>query len=154
VIAARERYMGLSNEQAQEGLRHSVAGRIGTALESVTQWTGFDWRTNVALVSGFAAKEVIVSTMGTAYSLGMEKEIADIPLSERLSLDPTWNPLKAFSLIVFIMLYAPCLATVTCIIRESGAWKWGLFSMVFNTTAAFIIAVVIYQAGLWLGLGR
>jgi ferrous iron transport protein B len=153
VMAARDRYLVVNNEQAQEALKNSVAGRIGIALESVTQWTGFDWRTNVALVSGFAAKEVIVATMGTAFSLGAEKELADIPLSERLSLDPNWNRLKAFSLIVFIMLYAPCLATVTCIIRESGAWKWGLFSMAFNTTAAFIIAVLIYQTGLWLGLG-
>lgn len=153
VLAARERFLNVNGEQAQEALRYSVAGRIGTALESLTQWTGFDWRTNVALVSGFAAKEVIVATMGTAYSLGADREIADIPLSERLSLDPNWNRLKAFTLIVFIMLYAPCLATVTCIIRESGAWKWGLFSMAFNTTAAFIIAVLIYQAGLRLGLG-
>jgi ferrous iron transport protein B len=91
--------------------------------------------------------------MGTAYSLGKVKTGDDLSLSERLSKDPLWNPLKAFAVIVFIMLYAPCFATVTCIIKESGAWKWGVFSMVFNTSVAFLIAVLVYQGGRWLGLG-
>lgn len=140
-------------EQGQAALRHSIAGRIGTSLAVVTRITGFDWRTNVALVSGFAAKEIIISTMGTAYSLGSSKRGEEIPLSDRLARDPGWNALKAFSLIVFIMLYAPCMATITCIIRESGSWKWGLFSMVFNTMAAFVMSAAVYMGGRWLGLG-
>ena len=51
------------------------------------------------------------------------------------------------------MLYAPCLATIICIIKEAGAWKWGLFSLVFNTTVAFLAAVLVYQGGRWLGFG-
>ncbi|MEN6439428.1 MAG: ferrous iron transport protein B [Syntrophobacter sp.] len=149
----RERMREVDFEQAQAALRNSIAGRMGTGLARVTQFLGFDWRTNVALVSGFAAKEIIISTMGTAYSLGHSKRGEEIPLSERLSKDPSWNPLKAFSLIVFIMLYAPCLATITCIIKESGAWKWGLFSLSFNTVAASIASLVVYQGGRWLGLG-
>ena len=113
---------------------------------------GFDWRTNVALLSGIAAKEVIISTMGTAYSLGRSRRGEEIPLSGRLAADASWTPLKAFSLIIFIMLYAPCFATITCIIRES-TWKWGLFSMAFNTMMAFIISALVYRGGIWLGLG-
>lgn len=143
----------LDHEQAQATLKHSIAGRIGSGLEYVSRYCGFDWRTNVALLSGFAAKEIIISTFGTAYSLGKTKRGQDIPLSDRLAADSQWNPLKAFALIVFIMLYAPCFATVTCIIRESGAWKWGLFSMVFNTAAAFLLAVLVYRGGIWLGVG-
>ncbi|MFZ2448591.1 MAG: ferrous iron transport protein B [Syntrophobacteraceae bacterium] len=153
IEAFRKRVQEVDFEQAQAALRNSIAGRIGTGLASVTKLTGFDWRTNVALLSGFAAKEIIISTMGTAYSLGRSKRGEDIPLSDRLAGDPSWSPLKAFSLIVFIMLYAPCFATITCIIKESGAWKWGAFSMIFNTAAAFVVSVLVYQGGLWLGLG-
>jgi ferrous iron transport protein B len=140
-------------EEAQAALQYSLAGRIGSHLERLTVWCGFDWRTNVALLSGFAAKELIISTFGTAYSLGRSKRGADVPLSEQLAADPEWNPLRAVALIVFIMLYAPCFATVTCIIKEGGAWKWGLFSMIFNTSVAFMVAVVIYQGGRWMGVG-
>jgi ferrous iron transport protein B len=142
----------IDRAESVEALRHSVAGRVGIALETVSRWCGFDWRTNVALLAGFAAKEVIISTFGTAYSLGKGDAEQDVSLSRRLALDPDWNRLKAFALIVFIMLYAPCFVTVTCIVKESGALGWGLFSMVFNTTVAFLIVALIYQGGRWMGL--
>ncbi len=142
----------VDHTEARVALKGSFAGRIGSAMESVTQWCGFDWRTNVSLLAGFAAKELIISTLGTAYSMGKVSKDKDQPLSERISREAGWNRLKAFALILFIMLYAPCLATVTCIIKESGAWKWGLFSMVFNTTVALLVATAVYQGGRWLGL--
>ena len=153
VISAREKLSTIDHEEALAALRYSFAGRIGSSLEPLTRWAGFDWRTNVALVSGFAAKELIVSTLGTAYSMGRVKRGEDIPLAGQLASDPAWDPLRAFSFIVFIMLYAPCFATVTCIVKESGTWKWGLFSMAFNTTVAFALAVAIYQGGRWIGIG-
>lgn len=153
MAAIRDRLQDVDREESMAALRHSYAGRMGLAVERVTRFAGFEWRTNVALLSGFAAKEIIISTFGTAYSLGKVEKDADTSLSERLASDPAWNPLKAFALIVFVMLYAPCLATITCIIRESGAWKWGVFSLVFNTTIALVLAVGIYQGGRWLGLG-
>lgn len=149
----RERLADIDRDASQAALRYSYAGRMGTGLEKITQWAGFDWRTNVALLSGFAAKELIISTMGTAYSLGQTDEEENRSLSDRLAGDPQWNPLKAFAVIVFIMLYAPCFATVVCIIKESGAWKWGLFSMVFNTAVAFFLSVLVFQTGHWMGLG-
>lgn len=149
----RESLRGIDRAQAQEALKNSIAGTIGNSIEAVTQWAGFDWRTNVALLSGFAAKEIIISTFGTAYSMGEVKKEEDASLSRRLAQDPKWSPLKAVALMVFIMLYAPCFATVICIVRESGAWKWGAFSIVFNTSIAFLAAMLIYQGGQWLGLG-
>ena len=143
----------IDQEEAKAALQYSIAGRLGLSLEKVTQWCGFDWRTNVALISGFAAKELILSTMGTAYSMGKSREVQDLPLSEQLAQDSDWNRSRALALIVFIMLYAPCLATVTCIIKEAGAWKWGIFSLVFNTTVAFLAAVLVYQGGRWVGFG-
>jgi ferrous iron transport protein B len=136
--------------QSAAGLRHSLAGRVGIRLESVSRWAGFDWRTNIALLGGFAAKEVIVSTLGTAYSLGAVDAGAAGSLSGRLAVEPGWRVLTAWSLMIFIMFYAPCFVTVICIARESS-WKWGLFSMVFNTSLAFFLAVILFQVGTWLG---
>jgi len=120
---------------------------MGRSLESVTQFAGFDWRTNIALVGGFAAKEIVVSTLGTAYSLGEVDPEENESLAQRLADSPNWSPLVAMSLIVFTIFYAPCFVTVVCIAREAGSWKWGAFSMVFNTVLAFILAVLVFQIG-------
>ena len=97
---------------------------MGRALEPVSRFAGFDWRTNIALVGGFAAKEVIVSTLGTAYSLGSVDPEATSSLREQLAGDKTWNPVVALAALAFIMFYAPCFVTVICIAKESGTWKW------------------------------
>ena len=139
--------------RAMASLRHSLAGRIGVALESVSHLAGFDWRTNIALVGGFAAKEVIISTLGTAYSLGDVATRETFSLRQRLAADPHWNPVVALSILTFIMFYAPCFVTIVCIAREAGSWKWAFFSMGFNTLFAFTLSVAIYQIGMLLGLG-
>lgn len=102
-------------KQAGETLKYSVAGRIGSALESITTYAGFDWRINIALVGGFAAKEVIVSTLATACSLGEGDEEETRSLAEKLSRDKGWRPLTALSLILFTMFYAPCFVSVVCL---------------------------------------
>jgi ferrous iron transport protein B len=142
--------LAVDSRQAAEALRYSLAGRLGTGLESISLWAGFDWRTNIALLGGFAAKEVIVSTLGTAYSLEAVETEASNSLAQRLAAEPSWRPLSAWSAIIFVMFYAPCLVTVVCISRESS-WRWGLFSMLFNTTLAFLLAVVIFQVGKAIG---
>ncbi|MBN2242774.1 MAG: ferrous iron transport protein B [Acidobacteria bacterium] len=147
----QDRLEAVDHAEAEAGLRYSVAGRIGTALESVTRLAGFDWRTNIALLGGFAAKEVVVSTLGTAYSLGEVDPEQSEPLSERLANSPEWSPLVAWSLIIFTIFYAPCFVTVVCIVRESGSWKWGAFSVTFNTAVAYVLAAGVYQIGTFLG---
>jgi ferrous iron transport protein B len=148
----KERLQRIDAAEAEAGLRYSIAGRIGGALETVSKWAGFDWRTNIALVGGFAAKEVVVSTLGTAYSLG-EVDLEETgSLSETLARDPGWSPLVAVGLIVFTMFYSPCFVSVICISRESGSWKWGAFAMAFNTVLAFVLAVLIFQVGSALGI--
>ncbi len=144
----------LRNQRAQKSLKYSLAGRIGTSLEPISQLAGFDWRVNIGLTGGFAAKEVIVSTLGTAYSMGkVNPEEAystgskkDTSLSAKLARDPAFTTLTGISLIVFVLLYAPCFVTVVAIARESS-WKWALFSVVFNTLLAFFLASGIYQLG-------
>jgi ferrous iron transport protein B len=146
-LTLKSNLTAVNYQEAESSLRSSIAGRIGTALESVSRLAGFDWRTNIALVGGFAAKEVVVSTLGTAYSLGEVDPEESVALSDALAKDPGWSPLTALGLIVFTMFYAPCFVSVVCISRESGTWKWGAFAMVFNTALAFGLAVLIYQVG-------
>jgi ferrous iron transport protein B len=148
----KERIQRIDAAKAQAALRNSMAGRLGTAMESVSRWAGFDWRTNIALLGGFAAKEVVVSTLGTAYSLGAVDPEAAGSLSETLAKDPGWSPVMAVGLIVFTIFYSPCFVSVICISRESGSWKWGVFAMAFNTLLAFILAVLVFQIGSALGL--
>ncbi|PLX80445.1 MAG: ferrous iron transport protein B [Desulfuromonas sp.] len=136
----------IDNREGQVRLRHSVAGRIGTMLEPVSKLAGFDWRTNIALVGGFAAKEVIVSTFGTAYSLGEVDPEETESLSSRIATDPAWNQFTALALIVFVLLYAPCFVTVVTMAKESS-WRWAIFSTLFNTALGFGFAVLIFQVG-------
>ena len=120
-------------------------------MEGISKWAGFDWRTNIALVGGFTAKEVIILTLGTAYSLGGVDPEKSESLSETLSKTPGWSPLVALSLIIFTIFYAPCLITVVMIVKESGSWKWGILSIVFNTTLALALTTFVFSS--WFGHG-
>jgi ferrous iron transport protein B len=102
-------------------------------------------------LGGFAAKEVVVSTLGTAYSLGNIDPEENSSLAKTLASAPGWRPLTALSLIVFCIFYAPCFVSVVCIAREAGSWRWGAFSILFNTTLAFGLAAFVYQTGTLLG---
>ena len=136
----------LEKTHSAEALAGSVAGRLGTALEPASRLAGFDWRINIALVGGFAAKEVIISTLGTAYSLGAVEADEAEPLAEMISAQGL-SMAAGVALMVFILLYSPCFPTVVAIGKESGSWKWSVFAMTFNTALAFVLAVVIYQLG-------
>ncbi len=140
-------------QRQSKRLKNTIGGRIGVALEWVFKPMAFDWRTNVALVGGFAAKEVVVSTLGTAYSLGEVDPENGARLEDRLKTQPGWNPLKAFTFILFVMLYAPCFVTLVVIRRETGTWRWTLFATVYTTTLAYCVALSVYTVGSFLGLG-
>ena len=137
----------IDRKEAEAALKHSIAGQIGSKMEKISQYAGFDWRTNIALVGGFAAKEVIVSTLGTAYSMGEIDIGATDSLGERLKRSPNWNRVIAVAALIFIMFYAPCFVTVICIAKESS-WGWACFSMAFNTLFAFVLAMAVYQIGM------
>ncbi|SKA64027.1 ferrous iron transport protein B [Desulfobaculum bizertense] len=142
----------IESERGETRLRNSFAGRIGTGVEGISQLSGFDWRTNIALIGGVAAKEIIISTLGTAYSLGGDAD-TESSLASRLKSNPDWNPLRAVALIVFILLYSPCFVTLVAIRGEAGSWKWAMFSLFFNTAFAFALSTLVYQGGKALGLG-
>ena len=142
----------LEKEKSTELLAQSYAGSLGHAIEPVIKPLGFDWKIGVGLFSAFAAKEVMVSTLATIYSVeASDEEMA--PLQEVLAADPSFSPLIALSLMVFCLIYSPCLATVAVIKREMNSWKWAGFSVVYSMTLAWIMAFLVYQGGLLLGLG-
>ncbi|MFW5900000.1 MAG: ferrous iron transport protein B [Desulfovermiculus sp.] len=144
----KERLQDVRTRKNAEQLQATAAGRIGTWLEPVSTWAGFDWKTNIALVGGIAAKEVIVSSLGTAYSLGEQEDGGGAAsLSSRLASDPDWNQVKGVSLMVFVLLYAPCFVTLVTMARETSK-KWALFSLVLNTVLAFVLAAGVYQLGM------
>jgi len=149
----RGQLLALEGRRAEEALENSLAGRLGKGIERVTRWAGFDWRTNIALLGGVAAKEVIVSTLGTAYSLGEIDPEEGGSLSQVLQRSKDWSPLKAFSVILFVIFYAPCFVTLVCIAKEAGSWSWALFALFFNTLIAFLLSVGVFQLGTLLGLG-
>lgn len=141
----------LDQEQAGEKLAQSYAGQFGRAIEPVIRPLGFDWKMGVGLVSAVAAKEVLVSTLGTIYSKGGEASEGSEDLRQALKDDPAFSPLTALSLMVFTLLYSPCLAVLAVIRRETNSWKWPAFSFVYSTILAWIVAFALYQGGTALG---
>ncbi len=149
--AAREYLRFKEDMQAlkkrEEGVKinRTFAGYLAKKMEFITKPLGFDYRVNIALIGGFAAKEVILSTLGTAYSMGdVQRESS---LSERLRKDPLWNKAKALAFMVFIMLYVPCMATVASIVKETS-WKWAMVSICFNLVFAYVISFLILRVGM------
>lgn len=131
---------------------NSFIGRIGQFIEPTIKPLGFDWKIGVALLSGAAAKEIVVSTLGIIYT-GDGSQAAEASLTEKLRTEtnslgePSFTPLVAWSLMVFVLIYFPCIAVIAAIGKESGSWKWALFTIVYSCTLAWIMAFVVYQIG-------
>ena len=146
--AALEDQLGeVKNDLSEEELSYSVAGRLGKAVEPFTRPAGFDWRTDIALLAGVAAKESIVATLGTAYALGEQDPEDAAPLAERLKADSNWSPASALALMLFVLMYSPCFVALVVIKQEAGSWGWLAFSILFNTALAYGVAVIAYQVG-------
>lgn len=132
---------GMTMEEQQSA---SYIGQIGRAIEPVLAPLGFDWRMDIGLLSGAGAKELVVSTLGVLYA--NEPDADSVALSDRIPIEP----LTAFCYMVFVLLYFPCIATLTAIRQESGKWRWALFAAVYTTSLAWIVTFVIHQVGGWL----
>ncbi|GAB6121260.1 ferrous iron transport protein B [Dysgonomonas termitidis] len=149
-----EQKAGLIEEvEDQRNIAHqeeSYIGRVGKTIEPVMRPLGFDWKISVSLLSGMAAKEVVVSTLGVLYTGDSENQES---LEARLVNDtqadgaPTFTPLVIVSLLLFVLIYFPCVATIAAIKEESGSWKWGIFSIIYTTLLAWIISFLVYQIG-------
>ena len=146
------------DHQAASQIESSYAGRVGKAIEPLIKPLGFDWKTGVALISGLGAKEIVVSTMGTLYSIedssALEKDGKTInKFAQRVKEQSGFTPLVAYVLMLFTLIYVPCLATIAVIKRETNTWKWPIFTVVYTIALAWIVSFTVYRAGLFLGIG-
>ncbi|MDU2064001.1 MAG: ferrous iron transport protein B [Sporomusaceae bacterium] len=141
----------LKQAQASEKLAQSYAGQIGKTLEPFVAPLGFTWKQAVSLFAGFSAKEVIVSTMATIYSVGDSGKTGS-ELAKALAADPAMNPLVAYTMMVFILIYSPCVATIAAIRRETNSTKWALFASIYTTAVAWVMAFLVYHGGLLFGV--
>ena len=143
-----ERIDEVITNEYQQG--HSILGSIGKAVEPVMEPMDFGWKTCVSLLAGSAAKEVVVSTLGVLY---VGDDDADV-LSQRLKTPSPvtgkspFTPASAIAFMVFVLLYFPCIATLTAVHRETGSWKYTCFTIFYNTILAWILAFVTYRIAL------
>ena len=140
----------LDKQQQQE---QSYIGRMGKAIEPVFRLQGFDWKLDVSLISGVAAKEIVASTMGVLYA--DDDTVADDSadnshkyevLRQKMEADGI-TPLASYSYLLFVLIYFPCIATIAAIKGETGSWKWALFTAFYTTALAWVVSALVYQVG-------
>jgi ferrous iron transport protein B len=142
IPALEEELTRLENAREEERLSKSYIGRIGHAIEPIIAPLGFDWKLGVSLVTGFVAKEVVVSTMGVLYQTGQE-DSASLKVALKASgIDKA----TALAFMAFVLIYVPCLVTVATIWRETGSAGWTAFSVSYLMVLAWVVAFVIKQA--------
>jgi ferrous iron transport protein B len=140
-------------------IEQSYIGKLGKTIEPVIQPLGFDWKMGVSLLTGIAAKEVVVSTFGVLYqarNADSGQSLQNKLKEARYTSGPksgqhAFTPLVAFCFILFILIYFPCIAVMAAITRETGHWKWTVFVLVYTTGLAWLIAFITYRLGSLLG---
>jgi len=146
----------LELSKEEERLEKSYIGQMGHFIEPVIQPLGFDWKVGMSIITGMAAKEIVVSSMGVLYHAGMDTDENSQSLKEKLQSQTytdgskagqkVFSPLVAFTLMIFVLIYFPCVAVVAAIKKEAN-WKWAIFTTVYTTAIAWIAAFGIYQIG-------
>jgi ferrous iron transport protein B len=134
-------------------IAYTVAGRIGHILEPAIRPLGFDWKVGISLTAGLAAKEIVVSTLATTYSIGESEESGAPAVREALRQDPIFSPLVAYALMIFVLIYPPCIASMVVLWREAGSWKWLAFAVLYTIALAWLMSFIVYQGGRLLGFG-
>ena len=148
----------LLREKEAERQEHSLIGRLGVAIEPVIAPLGFDWKMGIALVTGFAAKEIVVSTMGVLYqadenplpreSTSLQSRIREqVYTSGPNTGGRVFTPLVGLSFLIFVLFYLPCVAVIAAVGRESGSWKWAGFVLFYTTAIAWVASFAVYQIG-------
>jgi ferrous iron transport protein B len=149
--AKKEAIQHLVAEKKSEKQSKSVIGIIGHTIEPVIKPLGFDWRLGVSILSGLAAKEVVVSTLSILFqadsTTGENSLVDKLRDHGSLSGQKPFTPLIAFSFMLFILTYFPCIGVIVAIRKESGSWKWAAFVVFYTTTIAWLLSFTVYQVG-------
>ena len=153
------------SEQVSEGadgssaqIQNSFAGRAGRLIEPVITPLGFDWRIGIGLISSFAARETIISTLSIVYNVGERADkksavslVDAMRNAKRADGSPVWTPLVALSLMVFFLLACQCMSTVAIVRRETNSWRWPLFMVGYMLVLAYVASLIVFQGGHLLG---
>ncbi|HEY1406956.1 MAG TPA: ferrous iron transport protein B, partial [Spirochaetota bacterium] len=147
----------LKKEMESEHQEKSYIGRLGHTVEPVIAPLGFDWRIGISIITGLAAKEIVVSSMGVLFNTDTKSEEGIGALSSKLKSQIAtsgprkgkllFNPLVAFTFMIFVLLYFPCMATVAAISKETHSLKWPIFTLFYSTIMAWLLSFAIYQIG-------
>lgn len=145
----------LLENQSQSQIENSYLGQIGHFIEPVISPLGFDWKMGISLIAGIPAKEIVVSTMGVLYETGKDNQKNAVLLQSVLQKEiyhagpkagkPVFNKAVALAFLIFVLLYFPCIAVIATISRESGSWKWSLFTVFYTTAFAWVISFITYH---------
>ena len=145
------------NDLGQSSINESYAGKLGHLVEPVIKPLGFDWKIGIGLITSFAAREVVVSTLSTIYNVNNQGETM-VNLKQAMidDIDPrtgkhVFTPLVAISLMVFYVYAAQCMATFAIVRNETNSWKWPLIMIIYMTGLAYAGSLLVYQGGLMLG---
>ena len=146
----------LTIERESERMEKSYIGQIGHFITPVIAPLGFDWKIGVSIVTGLAAKEILVGSMGVLYQSDVEADETSVGLQNKLQKqvftsgprtgEKVFSPLVAFTLMLFVLIYFPCIAVIAAVKREAN-WGWAAFTMIYTTVLAWLVAFATYQAG-------
>lgn len=131
-------------KQSSEQMENSYIGQVGKAIEPVIKPLGFDWKMGVSIITGLAAKEIVVSSMGILYHVPDAEENVQVLAT---NLRQQFTPLVAYCFMLFVLIYFPCMATIAAIRKEAGG-RWALFTIFYTTSLAWFVAFCVYQAGM------
>jgi ferrous iron transport protein B len=149
--------MSLQSERKVLLQENSYIGKIGHFIEPVIRPLGFDWKIGVSIVTGIAAKEIVVSTMGVLYGAEFANEDSSEALKKAINSEvyqtgknkgkKVFSPLVSIAFLIFVLVYFPCIAVIAAIKKESGSWKWAVFMVLYTTGLAWFLSFSIYQIG-------
>ncbi len=155
-IQKQDKVKFLEVSKESERQEKSYIGQLGHAIEPVIKPLGFDWKMGVSIITGLAAKEIVVSTMGILYQADLKADENSGSLKEELKAQThnsgelkgqkVFTPLVSFGFMLFVLIYFPCVAVIAAIKKESS-WRWALFTMVYTTAIAWLVAFATYQIG-------
>lgn len=158
VTFPRSEVSNVSHNPAKQ-VEDSYAGHAGRLIEPLIAPLGFDWKIGIGLISSFAARETLISTLSIIYNVGDDSGaqstslVAAMRNARRADGSPAWTPLVAVSLMVFFVLACQCMSTVAIVRRETNSWRWPLFMVSYMLVLAYVASLVTYQGGRLLGLG-
>ncbi len=149
-----QRIIVVEDKMKSEQLEESYLGDLGHFIEPVIRPLGFEWRMGIALLSGTAAKEVVVGTLGVMLQTseddeqGLVTELREMKYEQgKKKGQPVFTPITALSFLIFVLIYSPCVGVVSAIAKESSSWKWAMFMVGYTTSVAWLLSFLVYQIG-------